>query len=485
MRGSFLRSICRISICRIAVLACAFLALSAFAESSQSASQGASQSANRRANQDAAMEQQFQAAMAAQDKGDLDHAESLLRDLHTHHPGIFAVDESLGLLLASREQYSAAIPFLEAAVHEQPSSDAAHANLGAACFQLHRNQQALGEFQIAARLNPRNPNTQVSLGRLYTEAQQPKRAADAFAAALALKPGDADLTLDLAQSLADAGDLAKAKETVRGMSGADSSAAAQSLLGDIQEKSGAFKDAAQAYQRAVDLDPSEPDVWALGVEFLRHWTFDGAIPEFEAGMARFPASTRMRLGLGVAYFGNTNYAGAIPIFADLLDADPGNAFYSQLLGMACTAIMQESRPRCSSLIAYAQSHPRDAHASVYAATGILQGQPSEDQLALAEKLLHSAIAADPKLPEAHFQFGILEQDRGQWEASIPELEAAVTQKPALAVAHYRLGLAYRHAGRKKEAEDQMALLNRYKDEQQKDLDSRLRQVTLFLVKGSN
>jgi hypothetical protein len=48
----------------------------------------------------AGMEQEFQAAMAAQEKGDLDRAEALLRDLHAHHPGLFAVDESLGLLLS-------------------------------------------------------------------------------------------------------------------------------------------------------------------------------------------------------------------------------------------------------------------------------------------------------------------------------------------------------------------------------------------------
>lgn len=476
MRGSFLRSIRW-----IVALACALATIAALAEQSASVSQNITQNAS----QSAVMEQQFQAAMAAQDSGNLDRAEALLRDLHTHHPGIFAVDESLGLRLAGRKDYSAARPFLESAVREQPSSDAAHANLGAACFQLHRNQQALREFQIATRLNPRNATTQQSLGRLWMEAHQPKRAADAFGAALLLKPSDPDLTLDLAQALSDAGDLARAKETVQGMPGADSSAAAQSLLGDIQEKSGAFKDAVQAYQRAATLDPSESNLWVLGVEFLRHWTFDGAIPEFEAGATRFPSSQRMKLGLGIAYFGNANYASAIPIFADLLDANSGNRFYSQLLGMACTAVMQEPRPRCSSLVVYAQSHPHDTQAAVYAATGILQGQPSEDQMALAEKLLRNAIAADPKLPEAHFQLGIAEQDCGNWAASIPNLEAAIARKPELAAAHYRLGLAYSHVGRKKEAQEQMALNNKYRDEQQQDLGRRLRQVTLFLLRQQN
>jgi tetratricopeptide (TPR) repeat protein len=431
------------------------------------------------------MEQEFQAAMAAQDRGELDRAEALLRDLHAHDPGIFAIDESLGLLLAKREDYSAALPFLESAAREQPSSDAAHANLGAAYFRLHRNPQALSEFQIAARLNPRNAATQQSLGRLWMDEHQPKHAADAFTAALALRPGDADLTLDLAQAFENAGDLGEAKETVLRMTDVESSAPAQSLLGDIEERSGVFKDAVQAYQRAATIDPSEPNVWALGVEFLRHWTFDGAVTEFESGAARFPSSARMRLGMGVAYFGNAKYGKAIPIFADLLDADPGNRFFSQLLGMACTAVMQEPRPRCSSLLSYAQAHPRDAQASVYAATGILEGQPSEDQTELAEKLLRNAIAADPKLPEARYQLGLLEQDRGQWAASIPDLEAAVAEKPELATAHYRLGLAYARTGRRKEAQEQMELQKKFKDQEQQDLDQRLRKVTLFLIKNQN
>jgi tetratricopeptide (TPR) repeat protein len=462
-----------------AVLACVLLAAALFAEASSAAY------SNGPEEQGSQAEQEFQAAMAAQDKGDLDRAEALLRDLHAHHPGIFAVDESLGLLLARRARYAAAVPLLEAAVQEQPSSDAAHANLGAACFRLHRNEQALSEFQTAARLNPSNPATQESLGRLWMDAHQPQRAADAFAAALALKPGDVDLTLDQAQAMEDAGELASAKQLVNGMAGAEGSAAAQGLLGDIDEKAGAFKEAVQAYQRAATLDPSEPNLWAVGLEFLRHWTFDGAIPEFEAGVQRFPSSTRMRLGLGIAYFGNTDYAHAIPIFADLLDAAPQNSFYSHLLGMACTAVMEQPRPRCSSLVSYAKAHTRDAQTSVYAAMGILEGQPSEEQMQLAGTLLHNAITADPRLPEARYQLGLLLQDRGQWAGSIPDLEAAIADKPELAEAHYRLGLAYAHMGRKKDAQAQMELEQKYSDAQKKDLDRRLRQVTLFLLKDQS
>jgi len=73
----------------------------------------------------AAMERQFQAAMAAEDGGDLRQAEALLRDLHAKHPGIFAVDESLGLLYVGQEKFAEALPLLEAAAKEESKSDTA------------------------------------------------------------------------------------------------------------------------------------------------------------------------------------------------------------------------------------------------------------------------------------------------------------------------------------------------------------------------
>ncbi len=80
----------------------------------------------------ASMEHDFEVAMAAEDRGDLQQAEALLSSLHRAHPGIFAVDESLGMLLVSRGDVSRALPWLAAAVRDQPSYDAAHDKLGAA-----------------------------------------------------------------------------------------------------------------------------------------------------------------------------------------------------------------------------------------------------------------------------------------------------------------------------------------------------------------
>jgi tetratricopeptide (TPR) repeat protein len=431
------------------------------------------------------MEREFQAAMAAEDTGYVVRAESLLLDLHKKQPGNFAVNESLGLLYVAGEKFAEALPLLEAAARKSDRSDIAHANLGAAYFKLHRNRDALHEFERAAQLNGKNAMTQQALGQLWMETNQPERAAEAFGAALELLPGDSNLLLNRAQALVAAGKSSQAKEILSKLPGADQSAAAESLLGDIDEKSGAYQQAAQHYARAVELDPSEADVWMLGLEFLRHWTFDAAIREFEAAAPMFPQSARMRLGLGVAYFGYGTYDKAAPVFADLLDADSGNRLYAELLGMSCTALMQESQHRCAVLLTYAQSHPRDARVSTYAATMLLQGTSTEERMHLAQRLLESALTVDPKLADAQYEMGVLKQNQSDWRGSIPNLEAAVALKPDFAKAHYKLALAYWRSGRKQEGQAQMDLQNKFSQQQEDDLNQRMRQVTTFLVEIHN
>ncbi len=427
------------------------------------------------------MEHQFEAAMAAENRGDLNQAQALLSSLHTAHPGIFAVDESLGLLFASRGDLPRALPLLEAAVREQPTSDAAHANLGAALYGLHRNQNALDQFQQAVRINPGNFSAQQSLGRLYMDGHHPNEAADAFLAALQLKPGDSDLAMDCATALLAANRTAEATHVLSNVSGAGQSARAQSLLGQADEKTGRFESAGKHFARAAQLDPSEENAWMLGLDFLRHWNFNAAEIEFKAATALFPASQRIRLGLGAAYFGDAKYTDAISVFADLLTRQPNNAMYAQLLGISCSAVTQTISPRCARLVQYAQSHPSDGNAASYAASWLLtrgQDRPTLDQ---AAKLLKAALAVDSNLPDAQYEMGVILQDEVDWKDSIPYLERAVQLQPDLAPAHYRLARAYWRTGRKAEGDAQMALQEQFVHQNQVNLDQRLRQITRLAV----
>jgi tetratricopeptide (TPR) repeat protein len=427
------------------------------------------------------MEHDFEEAMAAEDRGDLARAESLLAHLHAATQGNFAVDESLGLLYIRREQVDRALPLLQAAVHDQPTSDAAHANLGAALYQVHRNPEAIVEFMHAVKINPANESALESLGRVEMDQHKPDDAARALHEALRLKPEDTDLQLDCATALLAANELTRAREILAAFPDAGHSARAQSLLGEADEQEKNFISAGTHFNQAVSIEPSEENAWQMGEEFLRHWTFGAAALEFEAAAVKFPDSQRMRVGLGAALFGNAKYLRAIPVFADLLDSEPDNATYAAMLGVSCTTLVSEDRPRCASLVRYAEAHPRDAKAASYAAAFLVKQSDSEQQMPLIHSLLEAALAADPKLSEAQFQMGVFLQDDGEWKESIPYLERAVDIKPEFTRAHYRLSLACWRSNRKQEAAKEMELEKKYSQKGEDDLNGRMREIESFVV----
>lgn len=430
----------------------------------------------------AADNQAFQQATAWMNAGNTAAAEPVLRGLHQRHPQNYEINESLGLLYASDGRLTLAMPLLSAAARETPDSDVTHANLGTAYLKMGRTADAARELALAARLNPANPATQEALGQAWMLLKQPTKAAPAFEAALRYDRSNQDLLYNSALALYDSGRSAEAEPLLAQMPDVASSAEAQSLYGDLDEQLGQYENAAKHYANAVQLDPTEANLYLLGIEFLRHWTFGPAAKEFESGVHVFPKSQRMRLGLGVALYGGGNYDQAIPVFADLLTEYPANNMYAELLGRTCTVLTEGEQPKCAALVDYAQKHPKDAVLATYAATSILHQPADSGQLDVARHLLETAIRTRPDLPEAHYGMGLLLQTESQWPQSIPELRTAIRLRSDYASAHYRLALALSHTGKHEEANTEITLEQKYNQQERASVDARLKQVTTFLVK---
>ncbi len=426
-------------------------------------------------------QQNFRIAMEAVNRGDPATAQPLLVGLHERHPDNFEINESLGLIEAQENDLHAALPLLSAAASERPDSDAASVNLGVACLRLGKNEDAARALEHAVRLHPQNARAQAALGQAWMQLGQPARAAGAFEQALATGGGDATLLYNAALADFDSGAADRAAPLLARMPGIDTSAAAQSLYGDVDEKLGRYKEAGQHYLNAVRLDPTESNEYVLGVEFLRHWTFQPAAQEFSAASRRFPESRRLRVGLGVAYFGDHNYEKAIAVFSALLAADPDNAAYAGLLGRSCSVLTEGSDPNCAALLAFAEKHPEDGTVATDAAISLLNRPGDPAQLKSAERLLDAALRTAPHLPEAHYERGVLLQRESRWKDSIPELQTAIREKPDYAAAHYRLALAWERTGEHKNAREEIALQQKYSAQENRDRDQRLSQMQTLLV----
>jgi len=118
---------------------------------------------------------------------------------------------------------------------------------------------------------------------------------------------------------------------------------------------------------------------------------------------------------------------------------------------------------------------------VYAALSILHRPNAKDELDRAEQLLEQAIRTNPKLAEAYYQLGVLQQQRLQWNKSVASLSKAIELRPAYAEAHYRLARAYAHTNRAELASKETALQQKYSQQEKDDSNAKLKEVTTFLM----
>jgi tetratricopeptide (TPR) repeat protein len=434
-----------------------------------------------RAEMSAADAAKLRQALAAYDSGRSQEARPVLEELLQRHPGNFEVNETLGLIHAEAGDLGGALPLLQHAARIAPRSAVARANLGAAYLKLNQPQKALPELEAAAQIQPQDQQTQTNLAHAYMEASEPARAAETFRAAAALGPLDADTAHDHALALFESNDAAGAKRVLDAIPASSRNDAMEELSGEVEERLGNYREAEEHFSQAAHLNPSEPNIYAWVVELLRHFSWQPAVKIAEYGIAQYPASTRLKAARGIAFYADNRYKDAAAVFAGLLEADPGNATWASLLGRNCAAIADATLTECDSLQSFAEQHPKNAEAATYAATALLHQPADKRDNAKARRLLDQATAADPKLADAWYQLGVLEQEQGQWQMSTGALEKAIAVKPTLAEAHYRLARAYSHLGRHDDAAKEIALQQRYSKEHKESVDARLKEVTTFLT----
>lgn len=420
-------------------------------------------------------------ALAAYDDGRSAAARPELERLAMKYPDNFAANEALGLLYVDAGEFMRALPFLEHGANAKKTDSLAQANLGAAYLQTGNAAAAVKTLRKAAALDSKNAQTLSNLGHALFQDKQPLEAANVFAKAAALAPGDLDVSYNWAVALHEAGRDTQAAEVLQRVPEGKRNAAFEALWGDVAERQGHYVEAAGHMQNAARLDPSEGNIYDLAVELLRHWSWQPAAEIAKFGVQRFPASRRLQMAEGIAYYGNGRYAEAAAIFGALLADDPENENYGSLLGRSCSSMGGNAAPQCDSLVGFAEKHPANAQIAIYAALSILHGPATGAHLDQAQQLLEQAIRVDSKLPEAYYQLGVLQQQRLQWNESERSLLKAIDLRPSFAEAHYRLARAYSHTGRHELATKEIALQQQYSQQEKEASDARLKEVTTFLV----
>jgi tetratricopeptide (TPR) repeat protein len=429
------------------------------------------------------LDREFQAAVAQYESGHLPEAAAALEALLREVPESFEVHELLGLVYSAQSQDTKASADLEKAVRLRPDSASARMNLAINLVRLGKLQPAEAEFKKALELEPKNYDANHNLGELYVRTGKVAAATPYLEQAQRINPTSYDNGYDLALAYIVTSRLSDARQVIQALLKQKDVPELHNLLGEVEEKDGKFVEAANEYELAAHLDPSESNLFDWGSELLLHRTLDPAITIFQKAAERYPNSPRVAIGLGIAYYSRGNYDDAVKSLLHAADLSPADPRVYPFLSRAYDSSPSQAEEVIARFRRFAQQQPGNGRAQYYYAMSLWKGKRAQDpnlDLTQIAALLKRAIALDPALAEAHLQLGNLYFDQQKYGDSIPEYQRALELNGDLADAHYRLGQAYVHTGQKERAQEQLQVYQKIREQNLADLEKQRAEVRQFV-----
>jgi tetratricopeptide (TPR) repeat protein len=341
-----------------------------------------------------------------------------------------------------------------------------------------------------AEHEPESFDANYRLGKLLVDEGKAGEGISYLERASHLRLGDYKNAYELARAYAQALDYERALTQVHSLlivqekAGQDK-ADLHTLLGDVDEKLGKSLEAVQEYQRATELDPSEPNLFDWGAELLLHRALEPATEVFAKGKRFYPRSVRMLIGLGVSWYARGSAELAIQYLCLASDLEPSNATPYLFLGKIQNVEKAQTDAVTTRLGRFVALQPQNAMASYYYAISLWKGRkgPEDaDTLAEVQSLLERSVHLDPELGVGYLQQGILYSERKDFSKAIAAYQKAIEVCPQLEEAHYRLGQTYRQAGEKSKAQEQLQLYEQISKSKAEDVERERREIQRFVYK---
>jgi tetratricopeptide (TPR) repeat protein len=236
-----------------------------------------------------------------------------------------------------------------------------------------------------------------------------------YRAALALRPGNAAVSLNLAVALHARGRLEEALAACRqAIKLQPDLAEAHLLLGRLLQGQGKLAEAVVAFRRALALEPgSAAGHMQLGAALAAQGRPAEAVAALRRAVALAPNSAEAHFNLGNALRAQKNLAGAVLAYRQALRLDPTFAPAHLNLGV----VLAEQKDLAGAVAAY-----------------------------------RAAIRLDPKLAPAHSNLGVVLAQQGRLDEAVAALRKAIELAPRSAPAYLNLAAVLRRQGKVAEAD---------------------------------
>jgi tetratricopeptide (TPR) repeat protein len=439
-------------------------------------------------DQSKVLNREFQSAVSQYDAGNLAEAAAQLEKLLPRVPNSFEAHELLGLVYAAQSKNQQSVEQLQIAVQLKPDSAPARANLATGLLHAGKSSLAEEQFRKALALEPNDFQANHNLAEFYLQSGKITQALPLLEKARHINPSSFDNSYNLAMAYFLTGRLNDASQLAQSIAQQKDAGELHNLLGKIDEKDGKFIEAANEFETAARMDPSEDNLFVWGSELLLHRTYEPAIQVFQQATRRFPNSPRLWVGLGMALYARTQYQESIKALLAAADLSPTDPRCYLFLSKAYFSSPTQADDVIQRFRRYAELEPQNARAQYYYAVSLWKGKRSEAapiDYPLIESLLHRSIALDGTLAEAHLQLGILYFDQHEYAKSLPEYTRAVELDPNLPGAHYRLGQYYVHAGQKNQAQQEFQTFQQLQTHHLDEVDKERAEVRQFVYSSTS
>jgi len=263
-------------------------------------------------------------ALMAQAEGSQDQALKAIqyfKDALKADPKAGEVYEELTDLYLALSKPADAIALATDTLKQDPENVDAHRMLGRVYFSMisKSNQQideralrmALQEFQKVTEKDPKDADSWVTLGKLYTGTNDTANAEKAYNAALAVEPDNEEALTGLAMVYGNLGDTAKAIEKLKAATEKNPNERSLMILAKAYEDQKDYKDAADALRKALEMQPENDRLSrSLAEDLLFSDQFDEALKVYQDIASRSPKDPLIPLRMAEIYRGKHDFANA-------------------------------------------------------------------------------------------------------------------------------------------------------------------------------
>jgi protein O-GlcNAc transferase len=266
------------------------------------------------------VQDRFQHALSAMQKGKSDTAERLFRQVLQLQPKHVGALNLLSIVLTQLGRFEEAETYVRRALNENASSDVTYFNFGVILKAMRRPAEALECFGQALRINPTVAETWNNRGTAFNDLRRYGEAIADFDRAIAINPNYADAFLNKGNALADlknyAQSLAAYEKALALKPGVpDAWLGRGKALAGLEQ----FDEALAAHDRALSLAPELAGAW------LERGNLLAKRGESEGAFAAYDRALRLRPDLAEAWNGRGN------VYCRLEQPDEALAAYDNAL----------------------------------------------------------------------------------------------------------------------------------------------------------